>query len=139
MPAAGATSAQTSRERIARRQQSPACWPVTVTKPKLRIEAPLACASRSMTTTAQAAARRGQGMGEPDDAGADDGEVEAGLRHRLRQACVRPQEPRDGSSVDAADDGEGEEDQHAIAAAGAMSPASSMFSTATAASVVSGE
>ena len=46
-----ATSAQTSRERMARSQHLPRCCPVTVTKPKLRIEAPLACASRSMTTT----------------------------------------------------------------------------------------
>ena len=47
----GATSAQMSRERIARRQHSPRCCPVTVTKPKLRIDAPLACASRSITAT----------------------------------------------------------------------------------------
>ena len=51
MPAAGATSSQTSRERMARSQVLPRCWPVTVTKPKLRIEAPFACASRSMTMT----------------------------------------------------------------------------------------
>ena len=51
MFAAAATSSQTSRERIARRQHSPRCWPVIVMKPKLRIEAPFACASRSMTTT----------------------------------------------------------------------------------------
>ena len=51
MPACGATSAQTSRERMARRQLAPRSCPVTVTKPKLRTEAPLACASRSITTT----------------------------------------------------------------------------------------
>lgn len=37
--------------RRARRQTVPCSWPVTVTKPKLRIEAPLACASRSITST----------------------------------------------------------------------------------------
>ena len=42
IPAASATSSHTSRERMARRQHSPACWPVTVMKPKFRIEAPLA-------------------------------------------------------------------------------------------------
>ena len=51
MPALGATSAQMSRDRMARLQHSPACWPVTVMKPKLRTEAPLACASRSITMT----------------------------------------------------------------------------------------
>ena len=51
MPAGSAHSDHISRERMARRQQSPLCWPVTVTKPKLRIEAPLAWASRSTTTT----------------------------------------------------------------------------------------
>ncbi len=51
MPALGATSSQMSRDRMARRQHAPACWPVTVMKPKLRIEAPLAWASRSITTT----------------------------------------------------------------------------------------
>ena len=51
MPAASATSSHTSRERMARCQHSPGCCPVTVMKPKFRIEAPLACASRSMTTT----------------------------------------------------------------------------------------
>jgi hypothetical protein len=51
IPAFGAISAQMSRERMARRQQSPSCWPVTVMKPKLRTDAPLACASRSITTT----------------------------------------------------------------------------------------
>ena len=51
MPACGATSAQMSRLRIARRQVGPADWPLTVTKPKLRIEAPMARASRSITTT----------------------------------------------------------------------------------------
>ena len=39
------------------RQHSPRSWPVTVTKPKLRIEAPLACASRSITTTRLPASR----------------------------------------------------------------------------------
>ncbi len=49
MPARAATSSHTSRERIARCQVSPAPWPVTVTKPKFRTEAPLARASRSST------------------------------------------------------------------------------------------
>lgn len=53
MPARGATSAHTSRLRRARRQVSPARWPVTVTKPKLRTDAPLAWASRSSTRTVQ--------------------------------------------------------------------------------------
>ncbi len=60
IPASGATVAQTSRVRRARAQLSPRSWPVTVMKPKLRIEAPLARGSRSMTTTrlpARAAAK----------------------------------------------------------------------------------
>ena len=94
IPAAGATSSQTSRERIARRQHSPRCWPVTVTKPKLRIEAPFACASRSITTTLQAAPRGRQRMRQPADARADDGEVEAARdwAHRVRHACDRGEE-----------------------------------------------
>ena len=46
-------------------QHWPCCWPVTVTKPKLRIEAPFACASRSITTTRLPEPRRRQRMGEP--------------------------------------------------------------------------
>jgi hypothetical protein len=49
--AASATSAQTVALRRASCQTSPAACPVTVTKPKLRIDAPLAAASRSITTT----------------------------------------------------------------------------------------
>ena len=51
MPAPAAISSQTARLRRARRQTTPRGWPVTVTKPKLRIEAPFAWASRSITTT----------------------------------------------------------------------------------------
>ena len=49
--AASQSSAQTSRARRARSHVRGCPWPVTVTKPKLRIEAPLACASRSTTAT----------------------------------------------------------------------------------------
>ena len=76
MPAASATSSQTSRERMARCQHSPACWPVTVMKPKFRIEAPLACASRSTTDHALAEPRGGQRMGQAANAGADHRDVE---------------------------------------------------------------
>ncbi len=51
IPAGRAISAQTSRDRRARRHTVPASCPVTVTKPKLRIDAPLARLSRSTTTT----------------------------------------------------------------------------------------
>jgi hypothetical protein len=51
MPAFGATACQTSRACIARRQVSPGAWPVMVMKPKLRIDAPMAAASRSTTQT----------------------------------------------------------------------------------------
>src|SRR6202051_4078288 len=50
-PAAAATSSQTSRVRRARDHIVPRSWPVTVTNPKLRTDAPFACASRSTTTT----------------------------------------------------------------------------------------
>ena len=72
-----------------------AAWPVTVTKPKLRIEAPFACASRSMTTTRLSAPRGRQRMRQAADAGADDGYVDrpggSGMREgqRRRQACAR--------------------------------------------------
>ena len=49
--AAAATSRHTSRLRRARAHIVPRSCPVTVTKPKLRIEAPLACVSRSITMT----------------------------------------------------------------------------------------
>ena len=49
MPAALATSCQTSRLRRARDHIGPRSCPVTVTKPKLRTDAPLAWASRSIT------------------------------------------------------------------------------------------
>ena len=51
MSACGAISCHTSRECMARRQLSPGAWPVTVMKPKLRIEAPMQAASRSITQT----------------------------------------------------------------------------------------
>ena len=91
MPAAGATSAQTSRERSARRQHSPRCWPVTVTKPKLRIEAPFAWRVAVDHHDPLATPRCRQGVGEPANAGSHHGEVEAAerCRHRLRQACER--------------------------------------------------
>lgn len=72
--AASATSAHTSRERRARLQHSPTCWPVTVTKPKFLTEAPLACRSRSTSPLAPPARR--QGMGEAADAGADNGDIQ---------------------------------------------------------------
>ena len=65
MPACGATSSQTSRDRRARREQSPACCPVTVTNPKLRTEAPMASASRSMTTTERPRRRATKACAKP--------------------------------------------------------------------------
>ena len=54
---------------------APCCCPVTVTKPKLRIEAPLA-GRRARSRDHEPAPCRRQRVGEPDDARADDGEVE---------------------------------------------------------------
>src|SRR6202158_4157526 len=51
MPAASATSRHTSRLRRARAHIDPRSCPVTITRPKLRTEAPFVCASRSITTT----------------------------------------------------------------------------------------
>ena len=75
----------------------PRCWPVTVTKPKLRIEAPFACASRSITTTL-AQPRRGQRMGEAADPGPDHREIERagdGCAHRIRLARGRARDRPD--------------------------------------------
>lgn len=53
IPARGATSAQTSRDRIARRQVSPSPCPETVMNPKFLMDAPTHRSSRSITTTRQ--------------------------------------------------------------------------------------
>ena len=79
-----------------------ACWPVTVTKPKLRIEAPLACGVAVDHDHALAAPRRGQRMGQAQDAGADDGEVETARLFAviaLRHACVARQQAARVNSV----------------------------------------
>ena len=64
MPAGRRNLGPDSRVRRARRQISPRSWPVTVMKPKLRIEAPLARASRSITTT-RLPRGRGQAWARP--------------------------------------------------------------------------
>ena len=86
---AAATSSQTSRERRARRQHSPRCWPVTVMKPKLRTDAPIASRSRSITTTrsprrAAASACASPTMPAPTTARS---KLSA---QRVRQAWLRP-------------------------------------------------
>ena len=88
--AAEATSAQTCRDRIARCQHWPCCCPVTVIKPKLRIEAPFALASRSMTTTRSPGACRKR-VGETADAAPDNGQIEFVSRHahRFLHICAR--------------------------------------------------
>jgi hypothetical protein len=72
-----------SRARRARRQPSPGACPVTVTKPKLRMEAPTACASRSMTRV-RSPARGDQGMRKAEDARADNGAVVALIHEETR-------------------------------------------------------
>ncbi|MDT4832300.1 hypothetical protein FQZ97_658480 [compost metagenome] len=93
---------------------------------------------------AQAALRGGVRMGQADDSGADHDHIEAvdghaGVHQRCLQACVRfsaqcpasANRPRPTAAVSMMSE--------AMAAAGATSPASSMLSTAMAASVVCGE
>ena len=76
MPACGATSAHTSRERTARRRVSPSAWPVMVTNPKLRIEAPSCGRIAVDDDDLEPASRGGERVCEPHDARADDGQVE---------------------------------------------------------------
>ena len=65
MPAWGATSRQIAAVSFALCQCSPRRWPVTVMKPKLRTEAPMALALRSTTATRRPRCRAVQAVARP--------------------------------------------------------------------------
>ena len=78
MPASGATSAQTARERSACAGANPSPCPLTVTNPKLRTEAGRARLALD-DQHAQPASRGRQRVREPDDSRTYDDEID--LRH----------------------------------------------------------
>ena len=82
-PASGAMAAQMSSKRRARRQVAPRSCPVTVTKPKLRIDVPVAPRLALDHHDPLGGARGGEGVSQADDL-ADDGQIE-GSWHGLGQ------------------------------------------------------
>ena len=92
MPAGGAISAQTSRERLARRQHSPALLAGDGDETEIADRGAVRLRVAVDHDHPLAEPRGRQRMGEADDAGPDDREIEragAGCAHRIRQARGR--------------------------------------------------
>ena len=89
MPAAGATSAQTSRERMARRQHSPCLLAGDGDEAEIADRGAVGLRVAVDHRDLEPAPRRRQRVGKPADAGADDGEIEA-ARALAVTACARP-------------------------------------------------